>query len=413
MLHRLLTRRLRGAGIFMLALLLIEFVDEFAYGLRETAWPFIRTDLDLTYAQIGLLIGLPVIVGSLTDIIAGLLADRPGWRSRLIFFGGIGFALDAAFIGLATSFEMMLIASLVLSPMNGAFVNLAQATLMDVEPTRHEQNMARWTFFGVIGVLLAPGLLLLVTGLGGTWRTAFAVIVIVTLAAWLLLWWQRRQFPATVTPITETDEDDDASAPASIGGLWPQFVAALRLLRGDVLRWFVLLEFSDLLLDVLLSFLALYFVDVVGVDAAGAALAVTIWVGIGMIGDFLLIPLLERVNGLAYLRVSVTAELFLYPLFLLVEPLPVKLVLLAIIGFFNAGWYSVLQAQIYSALPGKSGTVTTLGAVFGPLTGALPVIVGAVANAAGLPAAMWLLWLGPLALFIGLPRRVAVWRTRE
>lgn len=31
-------------------------------------------------------------------------------------------------------------------PASGAFVNLSQATLMDSETDRHEQNMARWGF---------------------------------------------------------------------------------------------------------------------------------------------------------------------------------------------------------------------------------------------------------------------------
>src|SRR3546814_5793437 len=48
--------------------------------------------------------------------------------------------------------------------------------------------------------------------------------------------------------------------------LFRSLVNALRALRrGDVLRWLTLLQFSDLMLDILLGFLALYFVDVVGV----------------------------------------------------------------------------------------------------------------------------------------------------
>lgn len=40
-------------------LLVIEFLDEFIYGAREAAWPLVRSDLALTYAQIGVLLGLP------------------------------------------------------------------------------------------------------------------------------------------------------------------------------------------------------------------------------------------------------------------------------------------------------------------------------------------------------------------
>ncbi len=47
--------------------LLIEFLDEMAFGIGETAWPLIRTDLHLTYTQIGLLahkLGLGMPSGS-------------------------------------------------------------------------------------------------------------------------------------------------------------------------------------------------------------------------------------------------------------------------------------------------------------------------------------------------------------
>ena len=81
----------------------------------------------------------------------------------------------------------------------------------------------------------------------------------------------------------------------------------------------VLLEFSDLMLDVLYGFLALYFVDVVGFTASKAALAVAVWTGFSLLGDFLLIPLLEKVRGLNYLRFSVVAELILFPAFLLFQ----------------------------------------------------------------------------------------------
>ena len=42
---------------FIFIFLVIEFLDEFIFGAREAAWPLIRDDLGLTYAQIGLLLG--------------------------------------------------------------------------------------------------------------------------------------------------------------------------------------------------------------------------------------------------------------------------------------------------------------------------------------------------------------------
>ena len=43
--------------------LLIEFLDELVFGVGEAAWPLIRSDLDLNYAQIGLALSLPGILG--------------------------------------------------------------------------------------------------------------------------------------------------------------------------------------------------------------------------------------------------------------------------------------------------------------------------------------------------------------
>jgi MFS transporter, FSR family, fosmidomycin resistance protein len=80
-------------------------------------------------------------------------------------------------------------------------------------------------------------------------------------------------------------------------------------------------------------------------------------------------------------------------------------VLLGLLGFFNAGWYAILQGRLYSAMPGQSGTVMTLNNVFGLVAGLLPLALGIVAERAGLTSMMWLLLIGPVALLIGLPRR--------
>ena len=160
------------------------------------------------------------------------------------------------------------------------------------------------------------------------------------------------------------------------------------------------------MLDVLYGFLALYFVDVVGVTTTSAALAVAVWTGVGLLGDFLLIPLVERVKGLDYLRLSVLLELVLFPAFLLVPQLWLKLSLLGLLGFFNSGWYAILKAHLFSAMPGRSGSVQALDNLSGLFGRLLPFAIGLAAQAFGLGAAMWLLLAGPVALLIGLPRHI-------
>jgi MFS transporter, FSR family, fosmidomycin resistance protein len=149
----------------------------------------------------------------------------------------------------------------------------------------------------------------------------------------------------------------------------------------------------------------LYFVDVAKVTPEQAGLAVAVWSGVGLLGDFLLIPLLERIKGLYYLRWSAVIVLVLYPAFLLVPGLIPKLVILGLLGFFNAGWYAILQGKLYSEMPGQSGTVTTISNVTGLIGSLIPLGLGIAAEHWGIGAAMWLLLAGPIAMVIGLPRR--------
>ena len=384
-----MSRTTRRIGIFALALLVVEFMDELVFGIREAAWPLIRDDLSLDYGQIGWLLGLPAIVSAMVEPFLGILGDV--WRRRaLVLGGGVMFALALLLTAASQSYWVLMLSFVLLYPASGAFVSLSQATLMDTDPTRHEQNMARWTFAGSLGVVGGTLIVSASAALHLGWRWLFVATAILSVAAVLAV--ARFRFPV------HRPEDQPPGFKAGVRG------AAAALRRREVLRWLSLLQFSDLMLDVLLGYLALYFVDVVGTSPETAALAVTVWTVVGLLGDFLMIPLLERVRGLSYLRLSAAAELLLFPAFLLVPDFWAKVVLIGLLGLFNAGWYSILQGNLYSSMPGQSGTVMTLTNVFGLAGGLLPLALGLFADNFGLGAMMWLLLAGPITLFIGLPR---------
>ena len=370
-------------------LLAIEFLDEFVFGIREAAWPMIRTDLALDYAQIGLLLGIPSVVSSLVEPVLGILGDV--WRRRLLILGGGAvFAVTLLLTALSHTFLALLTAFMLFYPASGAFVTLSQATLMDADAARHEQNMARWTFAGSLGVVVGPLAYGAAARIGLSWREPFVLSAGLTLI--LLAIASRYRFT------------NGRSKPKETGFKTGVMEAVHALQRSEVLRWLTLLQFSDLVLDILLGFLALYLVDVGDATPLQAGAAVAVWAGVGLLGGLLVIPLLTRVRGLVYLRFSALVELVLLPAFLLTSPVWVKLVLLALLGFFNAGWYSVLMAQLYSAMPGRSGTVMTVSNVFGLVGGLIPLGLGLAAERFGLEVTMWFLLLGPIALLMGVPR---------
>jgi FSR family fosmidomycin resistance protein-like MFS transporter len=381
----------RGLSIFVFTLLAVEFLDELVFGVREAAWPLMRDDLRLSYTQVGVILGVPPVVGNLVEPVFGVLGDV--WRRRaLVLGGGVVFAAGTLLLGLAPSFGLLLAASVLSNPASGAFVGLSQATLMDAEPARRAQNMARWALAGSIGNSAGPALVGACVWAGVSWRWGFLASGALMLAAVAAAWRQPFGTPAP-----------SAGARHARAALAEGLREALRALRRRrVVRWLVLLELGDFTYDLLRGFLALYFVDVVGAGEARAALAVAVWTWVGLAGDVAVVRLLERVRGLSYLRVSTSVVAVLFPALLLAEGYALKLVLLGLLGLANAGWYAVLSAKLYEEFPGRSGMVMTVGNVFGLAGAFVPFALGAFAERYGLAPMMWILAAGPVALLAGL-----------
>lgn len=375
------------------AYLLIEFLDELTYGISEAAWPFIRDDLHLNYVQIGLALSLPGILGNIIEPFIFTFADA--WKRRVVLLtGGIFFIISLALTGISTSFLFLLSSYILFNPSSGALVGLSQVSLMDLQPERREQNMARWTFAGSLGVVIGPILLSGAAYIGFGWRGMFLGLACIAILVLLFVW---KRIP---TDQTATEEIPGFRA------ILAQFKSTFAALKNwGIVRWLILLEFSDLMLDVLYGFLPLYFVDVAGFSPAQAALSVVVWTGVGMLGDFLLIPLVERIKGIDYLRISVIIELILFPLFLLSSQAWLKLTLVGMMGFFNAGWYAILKANLFESMHGQSGAALVLDNVSGLFGKLIPFGIGLAAQTFGIGSAMWILIAGPLALFIGLPRK--------
>jgi MFS transporter, FSR family, fosmidomycin resistance protein len=366
--------------------LAVEVLDELVFGAREAAWPLIRRDLGLSYAEVGLLLGIPVYASMLTEPALGVLGDSR-WRRPVVGAGGVAFVAAVLGAALSQSFWPLLLSLVVLFPASGAFVSLSQATLMDLDPEGRERNMARWSVAGGIGAVVGPLAIAAVAGWGGGWRWvfgAFAMLGIVLLVSVIRAW-----------PARTTGAPSRPSVRKALG--------AVR--RPTVLRWLVVLECANLMTDVVLGFLALYFVDEVGTSAKVGGLAVAVWTAVGLVGGLGIVALLRRVSGLAYLRASAPAAAILFAAFLLAPGVAAKIVLVAFLGLAASGWYSIPKARLYAALPGQSGAALALGSLAGIVRGVAPLAIGLVAQRYGLGTAMWLLLAAPVGLIVLLPRR--------
>ncbi len=163
---------LQGAFRLATLFLFIEFFDELHYGIQTAALPALRADLGLSYAQVGLLLGLPGVINALIEPVIMLLGDTR-CRKWLVVGGGLAICLALLMLAGAQSFTVALLAFVIAFPASGAFVTLSQATLMDLNPGRQAQMMARWTAAGSLGNLIGPLLLAGGFALGWGWRWAY------------------------------------------------------------------------------------------------------------------------------------------------------------------------------------------------------------------------------------------------
>jgi MFS transporter, FSR family, fosmidomycin resistance protein len=400
-----------GAAVLATALA-VELVDELADGAKSAALPLIRENLGLSYGQIGLLESAPLLLGSIIELPLGILAGHGRRRRRAVLLGGAAFIITLIGAAAARSFAGLLVAFVLFFPASGAFVSLTQSGLMDADPGRREQHMARWELAGSAGSMAGPVLVIAVLAAGGGWRSAYLALAACAAAAWVGV----ARNPAVDAPPTTavrhtrpTSPDLVPQTPPASPDLArhtpparPSLFAAVR--RPGVARWLVLLQVSDLLLDVFTGFLALYLVAVAHATPAQAALGVAIRLGAGLAGDALLIRALRHARGLTLLRASAAVTAVVFPALLLAEGLLPKLVLLGCLSVATAPWYPVLQAELYGSLPDDSGIVVSLSSAAGLLGGAAPLAVGLLAQRFGLAWALACLAIAPPLLLAGLQR---------
>ncbi len=386
-------------GTWMLvAALAVVLVDELVDGTKSAALPTMRHDLGLTYGQVGLLVSVPLLLGSLLELPLGVLAGHGRRRRLAVLGGGVLFILALVATAAARSFAGLLVAFVLFFPASGAFVSLTQSGLMDADPARREQNMARWELAGSAGAVAGPVLLLAVLAAGGGWRSAYLVLAWCAVMAWLAV--AAPLGPALTVPPAAGNPARRDPDPRGGSAAARRAVGALR--EAGVARWLALIQVCDLLLDILTGFLGLYLVDVVHATKAQAALGVAIRLMAGLAGDAAGIRILARASGLSVLRASVAAAAVLYPGFLLVPGLWPKLLLLGCLTIVTAPWYPVLQAQLYRSLPGRSGVVVSLSSAASLLGGVIPLAVGFLAQRFGLSWALTSLAVAPPCLLAGL-----------
>lgn len=373
------------------ALLCVGLLDELVAGFFVVALPLLHARLGVSYAQIGLLFTMAALSTSIVDPWINLVSDRHT-KKIWIIAGMLVLTVTDMLIGNVTSYLCLLLAFLVNAPALSVAVGLAEASLIDDNPSRAIQTMTRWTLLSGIGDFLSPLAVAVVVALGLGWTALcwFAALL------WLLA-------AGVFLPLRFPGRTADADEDGSQERLWVRLRQALR--DPLLLRWAALALLPTMLDEVFLGFVSLYLHDVLLVSESVIAVLLTLQ----MIASFLSLFLLDR--WLKHRPVAPVRLLFCLALvtlagvicLLTVHALWGTVLALLVIACSCAGWYPLAQAEAYGTRPANSGLVRAVIGLGAPLEVALPGVIGLIAAGAGLLTGLAVLGLAPVLVLLLLP----------
>jgi MFS family permease len=398
--------RTRTDGWSRLILLCMGLIDELIVGIPIVALPLLRDRLGLSYTQIGLLFSTAALSGMLIEPFINLLSDnRP--KKTWILCGLLLLAASYAFIGIVTSYPLLLLAFAISYPSGGAAIDLAQAVLIDAAPNNSPRTMTRWTLLSSIGDFLSP----LVVSTSVAFHLGWTQLCWLAAALWLvpaLLLAPLRFPPPSTTPETRNDSEDttleihDDSESASI---WTSLREAIH--DPLLIRWSVLSFIPNLLDEVFLGFVVLYLRDSLHVNEALIALIVSLQMIASFAGLFLLELLLKhrQISHVRLLTWLSIATLLGVLALLLIHTLWIATVALFVISFSCAGWYPLATAEAYARKPAHSGVVRVVLGLGHSLDMVMPGAIGLISASFGILTGLGVLGLAPVLMLLLLPYR--------
>ena len=361
-------------------MLFVDFMDEWVSFFPAGSLETIRGDLDLSYAQAGIILACFSLGGLLGTPIGGVAADFVD-RRKLLAGGAFAYAASMALFGLAGDFWVMMFAALLWGASSDPFTHPADVVLAELDPGHFETNIARGNFLGSLGDILSPLTVALVFAFGLDWR----ILMFVGAAGMAAygIWFLRLDIP----PI---EERDDGHTP------WSSLVSVARD-RRIILGALAVTLFSTL--DEPFAAFVILFLRDDGYGATTANVVAMVFFAASAVG-FLLVPWLTRRFSARGVRFGLTL-LMLFGIMAVISGFIGLLVPgLFITGAAGAAFYSIMYAGLLKLRPGQVGATGTVTSYIDTLALAFPPLVGVTADAVGLHAGLALYGLIPAGILL-------------
>ena len=337
---------------------------------------------------------VPGLVGLVLDPVVFLLADR--YPRRWFIRGGLAAqALGTFAAAAAPNLAVLAIAISFWYVAAGASTALTEATLVDRDPDHRARTMARWSLLSLIGDVSGPVLLGALAALGLGWRLGFVIVgAILALSAVAMT---LRKFPEELAAASGAAEGAVEGEPPQ-----PGLIAALRdALRDRVLlAWLFGLALCDLLDEILVVFASLRVRGDLGASTTWQSVTIgafTLGGALGLIGLERLLARRSEQQLLVFVGAACAA---CYAAWLAAPTVWLSALLIIPVGATATPLYPLVAARAYARRPGQSGSVLAASHLFTPFGLAIPWVLGAVADRAGVLVALALLILQPIGLTV-------------
>lgn len=375
------TERGRGYQIWVTALLSLNFgILFFDRNALNFLMPFVQPDLQLSNTQVGMFSSALSLTWALSGLMVGRISDRLGSRKPVIVVATIAFCLCSFVSGLASSFMMLLGARLLMGAAEGGVMPVSHSMIVaEVAPERRGLAMGVAQNLGsnLLGSGLAPILLVPVAVAVG-WRTGFYMAALPGLVTAALIWFTLREPPA--------EAHDDAAPKVTLREAFGHRNVILCALISILLVSYLV---------VCWAFMPLFLTKGRGFDPETMGwLMATLGISAGL-GSFV-VPWISDAIGRRPVMIFFSFLGVILPL----AGLYYHGSTWVLAGIFFFGWgLNGLFPMFMATIPAESVdprlTATLTGVVMGTgevLGGVLaPFLAGALADAYGLSAALWLM----------------------
>jgi FSR family fosmidomycin resistance protein-like MFS transporter len=356
-----------------------HFIIDVNQGGLSAVLPFLKTAHGLTYAQTAMIVLIGNLTSSIIQPVFGYLSDQTARRWLLplsIALSAIGLSLT----GLAPSYGGILVLVVVTGIGAAAWHPEGYKTATGVAGARKATALGWFSLGGNVGIAIGPPVATaLVTTLGLTGTLGMLAPSAVMTGVFL----------SALPRIGREAAAPRAVARHAHGVNMPGAMAMLILVV--MLRSWTTLGF--------MTFVPLFYLDVLKQDPSMVGALLFVFLGAGALGSLAAGPLADRIGARPFVRWVFLAALPFGVLFMLTDGI-LRFVMLGLFGAILTASFSVSVVLAQAYLPRNAGMASGLIVGFAFGTGGLAVtMLGFVADHYGLPTALWISALMPLAGF--------------